>query len=265
LFGKVMDGLRQPSRVCFEGNVSENWKRFRRSFENYLMAIDVVLVAKGSPIDPEPAGNAAISRRQIAMFLHIAGDETNEIFSQLEAPVEKSKTVLSDVQDIFDTYCNPRKNELYEWFVFWSMSQTESEPIDVYLKRLKSQASRCDFPEGVKSKMLLCRIVFGLTSVKLKERLLHDNTMALEKAVEDIRATEMTEAKMSLIADGDKFSLAMRQVATVVNKPIQKGGLTTDKKIKCRFCSYEHVYGKCPAYGKKCNSNSNTVIAILML
>jgi len=83
------------------------------------------------------------------MFLHIAGDETNEIFSQLEALARKSKTVLSDVLDMFDTYCNLRKNDLYEWFVFWSMSLTESEPIDVYLKRLKSQISRCDFFQRV--------------------------------------------------------------------------------------------------------------------
>jgi len=98
-----MDGFRQPSGMCFEGNVSENWKRFRRNFENYLMAIDVVLAPEASPTDPEPAGNAAISRRQIAMFLHIAGDETNDIFSQLEAPAGDSKTVLSDVLDMFDT------------------------------------------------------------------------------------------------------------------------------------------------------------------
>jgi len=55
LFDKVIDGLRQPSGMCFEGNVAENWKRFPRNFENYLMAIGVVLTSKASPTNPEPA------------------------------------------------------------------------------------------------------------------------------------------------------------------------------------------------------------------
>lgn len=36
-----MEGLKQPAELSFEGNVSENWKRFRRNFQNYLLAINL--------------------------------------------------------------------------------------------------------------------------------------------------------------------------------------------------------------------------------
>ena len=242
-----MEGLtlRQPAEMVFEGNVSDNWKRFRRNFENYLLAINLQLRTKANPEDPEPAENAGISKRQIALLMHIAGDEANEIFAQLEVPDGKSKENLIDVLDMFDTYCNPRRNELYEWYVFWTMSQSHSEPIDSYLKRLKSQALKCDFPADVKPRMLLCRVVFGLSSIKMKERMLRDNTMTLERAINEIRAAEMTESHMNLIADGDKTGVA-RSVAAV------DGTSKSEEKSKCKFCPYEHVYGKCPAYGKKC-------------
>jgi hypothetical protein len=240
-----MEGLKQPAEMSFEGNVSDNWKRFRRNFENYLLAINLQLKSKANPADPEPEENAGISRRQIAMLLHIAGDEANEVFAQLEVPAGKRKDILIDVLDMFEAYCNPRKNELYEWYVFWSMSQSEGEPIDGYLKRLKSQALKCEFPPDIKSRMLLCRVVFGLSSVKLKERMLRDNTITLERAVNEIRAAEMTENHMTLIADGDKIS-ATRHVAAV------EGANKGEEKRRCRFCPYEHAYGKCPAYGKKC-------------
>ena len=78
-----MEGLKPPCELLFEGNVSENWQKWRRSFENYLRAIDLVRVpvAEG---DPEPANNAGIMRRQLAIFLHTAGDEAYEIYSQFD-------------------------------------------------------------------------------------------------------------------------------------------------------------------------------------
>jgi hypothetical protein len=250
-----MEGLKQPSELSFEGNVSDNWKKFRRNFENYLLAIDLVLEEKENVTDDEPAANAGISRRQIALFLHIAGDEANEIFTQLEFTDGKSKEKLVDVLDVFEAYCNPRKNELYEWYVFWSMSQSQGEPIDAYLKRLKTQAARCEFANEIKSKMLLCRVVFGLSSVKLKERLLRDDTMTLEKAVNALRAAEMTQTQLSLMAEGDKAGA--RQVAAVERRTVPTenagdSGSTDQKRIACRYCPYEHVRGKCPAYGKTC-------------
>ena len=93
--------------------------------------------------------------------------------------------------------------------------------------------------------MLLCRVVFGLSSIKIKEKLLRDNTITLERAINEIRAAEMAESHMILIADGDKIGVA-RSVAAVDGTP------KSEEKRKCKFCPYEHVHGKCPAYEKKC-------------
>ena len=56
------------------------------------------------------------------------------------------------------------------------MSQGEGESVDTFLKRLRTQAAKCEFGD-VQERMLLCRLVFNLASNKLKERMLGDPDM----------------------------------------------------------------------------------------
>lgn len=195
-----MEGLKAPGERSFEGNVAENWRRWKRSFQNYLMAIDLVLL---TPIGDNEACNAAIFRRQVAILFLTAGEEADEIYSQIEFTEDQTAHKLSDVVDKFETHCNPRQNILYEWFIFWSLSQGAGEPVDVFLKRLKTQAVKCEIGD-LKERMMLFRILFGLSDPKLKERLLRDRHITLDRNVDDIQAAEMTRQQIIKIAEGVK-------------------------------------------------------------
>ena len=138
-----------------------------------------------------PAGNALVRRRQLAVLLHTAGEEAYEVYSQFEYDNDGDENNYEIVLQKFEDYCNPRRNVLYEWFVFWNLKQLEGENIDSFVKRLKTQASVCEFGD-LKERMLLFRVVFGLADNKLKERLLRDNELTSMRATNDIRATEMT-------------------------------------------------------------------------
>lgn len=75
----------------------------------------------------------AIGRRQVAIMLNQAVDEANETFSQFDF-TGKTRNVLADVLEKFEAYCNPRRNVLYEMFVFLTLSQEDGEPIDTFVK-----------------------------------------------------------------------------------------------------------------------------------
>lgn len=258
-----MDGLKPPGELSFEGNVAENWRRWRRSFENYLLAVNVVAV-QVAPGGEEPAGNAVIRRRQLAMLLHTAGDEAYEVYSQFEYDNDGDENNYDIVLQKFHEYCNPRRNVLYEWFVFWNLRQSDGESIDAFIKRLKTQASVCEFGD-LRERMLLFRVVFGVADTKLKERLLRDEGMTLARATNDIRATEMTKNQLLAMADGD------RTIATVVDEPATSVAAVSKLTVppstsnavmvrQCKYCGYEHQKGKCPAYGKicrKCNRKNH--------
>jgi len=250
-----MEGLKPPTELCFDGNVSENWRKWKRSFDNYLLAINLVTTpAGGDGVDPP--GNAAIRRRQLAILLHTAGEEANEVYSQLDFANDNEKVDYKIVVQKFQDYCNPRRNIMYEWFVFWNLKQLDGENIDTYAKRLKIQASLCEFGD-LKDQMLLFRVIFGITDSKLKERLLRDTEMTLARALNDVRATEMTRKQLSSIADGDKTSVAVvsKHSASFVSRDSLASAAVEDKPSlvsSCRYCGYDHPRGKCPAYGKTC-------------
>jgi len=155
---------------------------------------------------------------------------------------------------------------LYETYVFWSLLQGDGEPINSFLKRLKTQAKRCEFV-AMNDRMLLCRVVFGLTDVRLKERLLRDNELTLVRAMDDIRAAEMTHQQMTKLAEGDKAMItsihagagvaAVRAESAARQSSVRRSSTFSHLKKQelinnCKYCTYNHVRGRCPAFGKQC-------------
>ena len=75
-------GLAAPGEFCLDGNLAENWKKWRGNFENYLVAINLVTQPCQENGD-WPAANAAIWLRQIAILRHCIGEEAVEILDQV--------------------------------------------------------------------------------------------------------------------------------------------------------------------------------------
>ena len=251
-------GLSPPAALCLEGNLAENWRRWRRAFENYLVAINLI----AAPADGDgrfPAGNDAIWLRQIAILRHCIGEEAVEVLDQFEfdgeADPAENPNRLPDVLNKFEGYFNPRRNRLYEWYTFWSLSQTEGEPIDMFVKRLRTQATRCEFGD-MRDMMMLCRCAFGIANVRLKEKLLQDPDITLPRAVELIRASEVTKSQMDNLASNKAINALQAKVEEKSIDAVTTGKAEAPKpaprKFKCKFCGYEHIKGKCPAFGQSC-------------
>jgi hypothetical protein len=248
-------GLSPPTQLSFDGNLGENWRRWKRNFENYLLAINSVT----EPI-PEngviPVGNVPIWRRQVAILRHCIGEEAVEILDQFEFDTEADPAEdgdrLPDVLLKFENYFNPRRNTLFEWYVFWSLNQAEHEPIDMFVKRLKTQAAMCEFGDQ-KEMMILCRCVFGISDSKLKEKLLQNRDITLAVAINTIRAAEVTKTQLESMASKMTIASLSQQDRPTPPTP-------APRKISCKYCGYDHVRGKCPAYGqncKKCNKKNH--------
>ena len=137
-----------------------------------------------------PAAKAPIWLRQIAILRHCIGEEAVEILDQFKfdgtADPAEDGNRLPDVLQKFDSYFNPRRNLLYEWYVFMSMTKSDGEPIDMFVKRLKTQANICEFA-GLQDMMILVCCVFGIQDVRLKGKLLQDRNVNLAGAIDLIR------------------------------------------------------------------------------
>lgn len=91
------------------GNVKENWKVFKQSFQLYMLAIGL-------------QGN---DKRKIALLLTVAGRgalDVHNTFVFTEDETDKFDVVMEK----FEQYCTLRKNETY---VFRNRLQKKSEAI----------------------------------------------------------------------------------------------------------------------------------------
>ena len=77
-------------------------------------------------------------------MLSHAGKEAREAYKTLPWAAEGDDKKFAKVTTGFRTYCELRKNILYERHGFWSLQQLEGESIDGYLTRLKIKVEACE-------------------------------------------------------------------------------------------------------------------------
>ncbi|XP_018359748.1 PREDICTED: uncharacterized protein K02A2.6-like [Trachymyrmex cornetzi] len=169
---------------------------------------------------------------KVAILLNTIGDEGIDIFNNFnlsEADQKKYDVVVKK----FDEYFLPKKNIIYERFLFYKRIQEPNEPVDNFVKKLKKIAQNCEFMD--EQDMIRDRIVLGIADVTVQEKLLGMTDLKLEKAVEICRAKEKQKKPISPKDQGRKEE-------------------TQDvTEFQCRRCNRRHRPRECPAFGKKCN------------
>ena len=124
-----MDRLNPPAALNFNGNLKENWRRFKQQFDIYNIA----------------SGTAERDDKVQAMtLLHVVGAEAIEVYNTFTWD-GKDKEKVADICEKFEAYCNPRKNITYERHMFNTRVQKEGELIDAYVTELKQRAASCEF------------------------------------------------------------------------------------------------------------------------
>ena len=157
-----------PSLNVIERNVSENYKKWKRQVEVYLMASGAVKKDK---------------EVQIAIILNCAGPQIIDIYDQFIWDEEGDEKKLDKLFEKLEGYCNPRKNEVLESHRFWNVQY--QEPFDNFLTELRTRASSCNFDN--KDRMIRDKIVFTVQG-KLQELLLREDKLSLDKAIQICRA-----------------------------------------------------------------------------
>ena len=238
-----MDSFHKPSALSFDGN-TENWRRFKQQF-------DIYITASGS----EKKGDEV----KIAILLNFAGEDDIEVFNTFQF-AEGDKNKLDKVLEKFEQYCNPRKNVVFERHQFWQTTQKDSETVDQFVTRLKNKVKSCEYPPPVDD-MLRDKFVFSIRDLQVKERLLREEKLTLEKAISMARSSEASKEQIKVMGPKEQ------NIENPTVNEIRAGGGDRQKKNpsrrprpgsgsqkgKCTFCGSSHSWGCCPAFGKICD------------
>ena len=240
-----MEGIRPPGSINFDGNnVADAWEKFYEQFEWYLCAIGL---------------DEASDMRKISLFLNVAGAEAQRIFGTftfVEGTDDPKK--YADVINKFTNFCMPKKNLVYERYVFNICVQKEGQNVDSYVTELRHKAQTCDYGE-LKDSLIRDRIVVGINSTQLKEKMLQDKDLSLESAISRCKSAEMTQKQMQVIQEKGSACGGKETEPVNVIKHGRKGNRKSQinnahpETFDCNKCGKNHQHKKCPAYSAVCH------------
>ena len=249
---QMENSMRIPQALSFEGNVKENWKKWKQRY---------VLYMKATGLDTKS------DDRKTAVLLNLIGEEALDKFNTFSL-TEEQKNNSKDVMQAFEEYCTPKNNETIDRYIFFTRNQQNGESFINYLTELKALMGKCDFGD-IKDSLLKDRIICGILNPTLKDRLLREDKLDLENCINICKASELAEIQLKTIQDESSVDAIKlyknRQVETRKNRQPSPGNRksteeqTTDgsssaekQKRACSRCGYQHEPRQCPAYGKKC-------------
>ncbi|CAC5395999.1 unnamed protein product [Mytilus coruscus] len=226
-----MDQLKPPIALSKEGNVSENWRKWKQKFQFYLDATEF---------------NEKAEKLQCSLLLHCIGEDAVEVFNTFNF-LEDEKDQIAPLQLKFEQFCNPIKNQTYERYKFHTCSQSEGENLyDSFVRD---------------------RIVCGILSDNVRERLLRIPDLTLAKSIDICRASEVSKQQLKSITEDEKTVHAIRKDYKSGHKPRVKHQYKDSRKdnpkgqkYDCKKCGMQHLPRSCQLTEKRVTSAKSRII-----
>ena len=213
--------------LVFEStNLSEAW-RWRQTME---------LLLSGPLSEKSDA-------QKCSYFLLYIGQRGRDIFNTWP---ETDEQTVNDLFTKFAAYCMPRNIVILSRYRFGKRNQQPGELIDEYVTELTRLAADCNY--GTLKKELRDRMIIGCLDGSITEKLLQEEGIDLDKAIQTARSIEISKRQLSEM---------MRNETSSVNA-IQSSAAERTRS-NCNRCGrYHSVKTQCPALGKTCNFCSKT-------
>lgn len=249
-----MEAFRPPKPLSVDSNIHNNWKQFKQSY-------NIFITATGRENKTKEV--------KAAILLNLIGEEGLELFNTFDLQENQEKDVDAIIK-AFDDYINPRRNIIYERFLFYNRNQKEGEDFEHYLTELTKLSKSCEFSNN--DEALRDRIVLGINKREIQERLLRTSDLTLQAAITTCRASEISKLQMQVMVKQENveteaitkhqknmkservFPRAQTQpnMAVQFNWRKENRAVSPQSKYHCKKCDKWHKAGQCFAYGKKC-------------
>ena len=233
-----MDGLTPPKPLIVKGNLVENWKRWIQDFTFYLT---------GTEYTKNP------NQVKSSLLLHCIGEKGQEIYNDFPFDNEEDTLVYDKIIEKFKANIAPRKNLTYFRFKFLTYQQEEGQSFESFFRYLKKFSSDCEL-DHLKESLIRDMIIIGGHHEKLEKRLLREINLTLDRTVKICQTIELTRSYAKVIQQGTSYSSDYNVDAIRRNRKDFEQSSKQKIIMNCKFCSYTHKRGSCPAYDKLCNS-----------
>ena len=160
----------------------EEWQKWIRRFERFRKASGL---------------EAKQQEAQVNTLIYTMGDEADDILRSFSLSEDEQK-VYDTVKTRFERHFVKRRNIIFERAKFNSRKQEQGETVDAFITALYGLAEHCNYG-NLHNEMIRDRIVVGICDVKLSEKLQLDPDLTLDKAVAQVRQSELVKQQQPVI------------------------------------------------------------------
>ncbi|XP_062606687.1 uncharacterized protein K02A2.6-like [Saccostrea cucullata] len=228
----------------FDNNV-ETWNSYSERLDQYFVCNDVK------------------EEKKVPALLSLIGGKTYQLLRGLTAPTKPADVEYAALVKILGDHLNPPPVVISERFRFYKRDQREGESIRDYIADLRRLSEHCAFKDSL-NESLRDRLVCGLRSEAIQNKLLAEKDLTLEKATQIAQAMETafkdaTELQSKHVGMVNKLGVRQKKgyhsAGTGVrspqpNMPKVKRGTNSKKCFRCN--STAHDQSQCYYKDKQC-------------
>ena len=257
-----MNGVPVPGMNWDSSNLPEAWKKFCEHCE---------LIFDGPIRDKEETVH-------VTYLMLWMGEKGRDIVSTLDISSSNRKKI-KPICEAVKKHLQPTINPVFARYRFNNETQGE-QTFEQFLTKLRLLANDCGYAE--KDDMIRDRIVFGISSPKIREKLINEGErLKLNKAIQICQSFEYAQDQMREMQSSPdqmrEVQSSPSSVSSVQDKPRRSGHNTSGQpghntsgpggriqphqhrvqraygKHKCQNCGRQHGKDQfCPAKGKQC-------------
>ena len=168
------------TRMALIGNVGPYDKNVE-DFKSYSERVTLFMTA-----------NDVKEEKQVAVFLSVLGAQTYKLLKSLLTPESLEKKSVDELIKVLETHFSPKHLVIAERFRFWRRDQLEGESITQYSAELRRLSTHCKFDTFL-PQALRDRLVCGLGSDSIQKKLLSEEKLSFERAMEISLAMEIAD------------------------------------------------------------------------
>lgn len=216
--------LPQTFNIKDDEDCVEEWNLFKMQMSNYM---------KLTGLDKESEDV------KISFFFTLISRKCLKEYSLMKI---EDPSLLKNIVTAFDERIIPKRNVIYERYIFGLSKQESGETMDKFVSTLKSLAKSCDY-NAMEEELIRDKIVLGVDSNELRKKLLTEKDLSLQKAVDICRSFEATENRMRTMTENRDSSTKGETV--LVSRA------EDNTKVRCFKCKrLGHKSNKCHLFSK---------------
>ena len=168
-----------PSPMNVKGDLVNNWEFFKQQWQDYEV---------GTGLDKQE------HKIRLATFRSAMGKDCLQIFLNLKLSSEQQQDINECIKAL-EACFKPKRNVVYERYLFNMCQQNLDETVDGYVNRLRKAASTCQFGT-ITEELIRDRLVIGLRDHATKLRLLKEDSLDINKALNICRSSEVATQQL---------------------------------------------------------------------